>query len=184
MPFGRINAGATFQQTMDIIFSSQIGRNLQVCVDEMITKSKYADSHPDDLQETFENMRKYQVKSNPTKCSFGLTSGKFLGFLLTQRGIEVDPLQIKAILDMKDLTSLKDVQSLTGCIAALRRFIPQSSKRCLPFFKNIKGAAKNTKLDWNEDCKNSLTELKKFLTSPPILAKASPGRTSQGLSIS
>lgn len=91
MPFGLINAGATFQQMMDTIFGSQIGRNVQVYIDDMITKSKSTKDHVSDLRETFTNVRRHHMRLNPAKCSFGLTSGKFLGFLISQRGIEIDP---------------------------------------------------------------------------------------------
>lgn len=128
--------GTTFQQMMDTVFGSQIGRNVQVYVDDMITKSKQAHNHVVDLRETFENVRRHNVRLKPTKCSFGLTSGKFLGFLISQRGIEADLIQMKAITEMQDLTWFKEVQKLIGCIAALRRFIRQASKKCAPFFRS------------------------------------------------
>lgn len=95
--FGLLNAGATFQKTMDKIFAPQIGRNMQIYVDDMIVKSSKAQDHIKDLMETFERIRANQVRLNPAKCSFGLVGGKFLGFLLTERGIEADPNQIKTI---------------------------------------------------------------------------------------
>ena len=91
MPFGLISAGATFQRTMDVIFASQIGRNMEVYVDDMIVKSKQLNHHDIDLRESFDNIRKYKKRINPAKCTFGVASGKFLGFMLTQRGIEADP---------------------------------------------------------------------------------------------
>ena len=111
---------------------------MQIYVDDMIVKSIKAANHPLDLRETFIRVRDNQVRLNPAKCSFGLTGGKFLGHLLTQRGIEADPSQIKAIREMEPPKTLKDLQVLTGCIAALRRFIPQSSKRSLPLYEAIK----------------------------------------------
>lgn len=117
------------------------------------------------------------MRLSPAKCSFGLTSRKFLGFLISQRGIEIDPNHIKAINDMKDPTSVKDVQKLTGCIAALRRFIPQASKKCLPFFQTIKEASKARTFSWNNECKQSLIALNEFLKNPPILTQALPRET-------
>ncbi|XP_074346591.1 uncharacterized protein LOC141685386 [Apium graveolens] len=150
MPFGLINAGATFQRMMDEIFKNQLGRNLEVYIDDMIKKSKISSSHSLDLRETFENVRRNNMRLNPLKCSFGLTFGKFLGFLVSQRGIEADPSQIKVISEMKDPSTIKEVQRLTGCITALRRFIPQAFKKCNPFFKVIKEASKNKKLMWDD----------------------------------
>ena len=113
---------------MDVIFAPQIGRNMEVYVDDMIVKSMRQESHDVDMRESFENIRKYKIKLNPAKCTFGVTSGKFLGFMITQRGIEADPSQIKEIQELKSPSTLKEVQTLTGCIAALRRFIQQASK--------------------------------------------------------
>lgn len=137
---------------MNTRFKSQIGRNVQVYVDDMIVKSKSKEDHVNDLRETFENVRRHSMRLNPAKCSFRLTSGKFLGFLVFQRGIEADPTQIRAILDMPSPTTVKQIQKLTGCIAALRRFILQASKKCSPFFQTIKNASKIQKISWNEDC--------------------------------
>lgn len=83
MPFGLMNAGATFQRTMDKIFASHIGRNMEVYVDDIIVKSKNRVDHEADLQESFETIRCNKMKLDPTKCSFGLTAGIFLGYLLT-----------------------------------------------------------------------------------------------------
>ena len=120
-----------------------------------------------DLRESFQNIRKYNMRLNPDKCSFGVASGKFLGYMLTQRGIEADPSQIKAIQEIKPPSTLKEVQTLTGCIAALRRFIPQASKRCIPFFQAIKSISQSKKLQWTEECQASLEELRKFSDYTP-----------------
>ncbi|KAL0355804.1 UNVERIFIED_CONTAM: Transposon Ty3-G Gag-Pol polyprotein [Sesamum radiatum] len=119
MPFGLKNAGATYQRLMDKIFRPQIGRNIEVYVDDMLVKSKKAEEHLKDLEETFSVLRKYRLKLNPAKCAFGVQDGRFLGFIVTQRGIEANPLKIKAIIDMKAPTCLNEVQRLTGKIAAL-----------------------------------------------------------------
>nr|XP_017239614.1 PREDICTED: uncharacterized protein K02A2.6-like [Daucus carota subsp. sativus] len=173
--FGLLNAGATFQRTMDTIFAPQIGRNMQVYVDDMIIKSVKSTHHHEDLRETFTRIRDNQVRLNPAKCSFGLTGGKFLGHLLTQRGIEADPSQIKAIKEMEPPRILKDLQVLMGCIAALRRFILQSSKRSLPLYEAIRHAAKANKFEWTKECEASFSSIKYFLSTPPILTKATPG---------
>lgn len=157
---------------MDTIFGSQIGKDLQIYVDDMIAMLKKTVDHVKDLRETFENARKHNMRLNPAKCSFGLTSEKFLRFLVFQRWIEADPTQIKVFLDMRDPTSINEVQKLTGYIAALRRFIPQASKRCLPFFQVIKNALRTTPFCWNDECRQSFEALKEFLTIPPIPTRA------------
>ncbi|KAL0461245.1 UNVERIFIED_CONTAM: hypothetical protein Slati_0012100 [Sesamum latifolium] len=140
MPFGLKNAGATYQRLVDKIFRPQIGRNVEVYVDDMLVKSKKAADHVKDLEETFSVLRKYKLKLNPAKCAFGVQGGRFLGFMVTQRGIEANPLKIKAIIDMKAPTCLNEAQRLTGRIAALSRFISKSAEKSLPFFKTLRKA--------------------------------------------
>ncbi|KAL0447246.1 UNVERIFIED_CONTAM: hypothetical protein Slati_1852500 [Sesamum latifolium] len=111
------------------------GRNVEVYVNDMLVKSKKAADHVKDLEETFSVLRKYKLKLNPAKCAFGVQGGRFLGFIVTQRGIEANPLKIRAIIDMKAPTCLNEAQRLTGRIAAFSRFISKSAKKSLPFFK-------------------------------------------------
>uniref|UniRef100_A0A2N9HEQ4 Uncharacterized protein n=1 Tax=Fagus sylvatica TaxID=28930 RepID=A0A2N9HEQ4_FAGSY len=103
-----MNAGATYQRLMNRMFHDQIGRNVEVYVDDMLVKSKEEDGHLDDLRETFQTLRKYQMKLNPSKCAFGVYSGKFLGFMVSQRGIEANPDKIKAILEMQPPKNTKE----------------------------------------------------------------------------
>ncbi|KAL0406632.1 UNVERIFIED_CONTAM: Retrovirus-related Pol polyprotein from transposon opus [Sesamum latifolium] len=138
MPFGLKNTGATYQRLVDKIFRPQLGRNMEVYVDNMLVKSKGAHHHVEDLDETFAVLRKYRLKLNPGKCAFGVSGGRFQGFMVTQRGIEANPDKIKAIMDMGPPTSIKEVQQLTGRIAALSRFISKSAEKGLPFFKTLR----------------------------------------------
>ena len=119
MPFGLKNAGATYQRLVNRMFASQIGVNMEVYVDDMLVKSKRQKNHIQDLTECFSILRKYNMKLNPQKCSFGVSSGKFLGFIVNARGIEANPDKIKALIDMPSPRKHKDVQSLTGRMAAL-----------------------------------------------------------------
>ena len=96
MSFSLKNAGATYQRLMNKIFSHQIGKNVQVYVDDMLMKSQLENDHLDDLKETFDTFRSYNMKLNPSKCIFGVTAGKFLGFMVSQRGIKVNPDKIQA----------------------------------------------------------------------------------------
>ena len=91
MPFGLKNAGATYQRLVNRMFSEQIGNNMEVYVDDMLVKSQHNNNHVDDLEECFSILRKYNMKLNPQKCSFGVLSGNFLGFIVNARGIEVNP---------------------------------------------------------------------------------------------
>ena len=109
MPFGLKNAGATYQQLVNHMFRPQIGRNVEVYVDDMLVKSLDEERHLDDLQETFNTLRRYNMKLNPSKCAFGVALGKFLGFVVSHRGIEENSEKIKAILDMKPPQSIKEV---------------------------------------------------------------------------
>ena len=103
MPFGLKNAGATYQRLVNHMFRPQIGRNIEVYVDDMLVKSLDEGKHLDDLQETFNTFRRYNMKLNPSKCAFEVATGKFLGFMVSHRGIEANLEKIKAIIDMKPL---------------------------------------------------------------------------------
>ena len=109
MPFRLKNAGVTYQRLVNKMFSEQIGRNMEVYVDDMLVKSKEELTHLDDLKETFAMLRQYQMKLNPSKCAFGVASGKFLRFMVSQRGIEANPEKVQAILDMTSPKTIKEV---------------------------------------------------------------------------
>jgi len=123
MPFGLKNAGATYQRLMDRVLAPMIGRNVQVYVDDMVVTSQVKDQHVVDLEELFTTIAKYRLKLNPEKCVFRVEAGKFLGFLLTERGIEANPEKCAAIIAMRNPISVKEVQQLTGRMAALSRFV-------------------------------------------------------------
>ena len=113
IPFKLKNVGATYQWLVNKMFSKQIGRNMEVYVDDMLLKSKEELAHLDDLKETFTTLRQYQMKLNPNKYAFGVASRKFLGFMMSQRGIEANPKKVQAILNMKSPKTVKEVQKLT-----------------------------------------------------------------------
>ena len=114
MPFGLKNAGATYQRCMQNCLAEQIGKNIHVYVDDIAVMSKTKDNLLDDLHETFASLRTFKIKLNLLKCIFGVPTGKLLGFIISHRGIEVNPEKIKAILEIKRPVCLKDVQRLTG----------------------------------------------------------------------
>ena len=113
MPFGLKNAGVTFQRLVNKIFKPLIGTSMLVYMDDMITISKEPGCHVTDLKKTFELLRKHNLKLNPEKCAFGVASGKFLGYMVSSRGIEANPQKIQAVLDLKSPRKIKEVQSLT-----------------------------------------------------------------------
>ena len=119
MPFGLKNTGSTYQRMMTRMFESQLGKSIEIYVDDMVVKSKVVSEHLGDLGSTFGVLRKHKLRLNASKCSFGVGSGKFLGYMVTYRGIEVNPDQIKVINDLKPSQNAKEVQKLTGMIVAL-----------------------------------------------------------------
>ena len=106
---------------MTRMFEPQLGKNIEIYVDDMVVKSKMVSEHLEDLGGTFNVLKRHKLRLNASKCSFDMRSGKFLGYMVTHRGIEVNPNQIKAINDLKPLRNAKEVQKLTGMIAALNR---------------------------------------------------------------
>ena len=102
MSFGLKNAGVTYQRAMVALFHDMMHREIEVYVDDMIAKSKTKEEHLVNLRKLFERLRKYQLRLNPAKCTFGVKSGKLLGFIVSQKGIEVDPKKVKAILEMPE----------------------------------------------------------------------------------
>ncbi|KAL0290855.1 UNVERIFIED_CONTAM: Pro-Pol polyprotein [Sesamum radiatum] len=108
---------------------------MEVYIDDMLVKSKRKEDHTQDLQACFDILQRYGMKLNPAKCTFGVHGGKFLGFMISQRGIEVNPEKINAILEMKPPRNIREVQRLTGHLAALNRFISRSSDKGLPFLR-------------------------------------------------
>ena len=147
MSFGLKNAGAMYQRLVNQMFKKQIGRNVKVYVDDMLIKSRKEEDHLDDLRETFNTLRQYHMKLNPSKCAFGVSSRKFLGFIVSQRGIEANPEKVRAILEMCSPKTTKKVQSLTGRVAAFNRFVSKTTDKCLPFFKTLKKA-----FAWTKEC--------------------------------
>jgi hypothetical protein len=135
MPFGLKNAGATFQRAMRKCLGLQIGHNIEAYINDIVVKSRSKETLIDDLHETFANLRKVQLRLNPEKCTFGLPSGKLLGYLVSHRGIEANPDKIKAIDEIQAPRRIKDIQRLNGGITVLGRFISRLGEHALPFFK-------------------------------------------------
>ncbi|XP_024018842.1 uncharacterized protein LOC112090833 [Morus notabilis] len=144
---------------------------MEVYVDDILVKSARASQHIDHLGEMFGVLKKYHMKLNPQKCAFGVGSGKFLDFMVSNRGIEANPEKIKALQDMQSPTKPKEVQRLTGCVAALNRFISKVTDKYVPFFDALKGSRH---FEWTPQCEEAFQKLKEHLGKPPILAKSNP----------
>ena len=119
MPIGLKNAGATYQRMMIRMFGPQLGKNIEIYIDDIVVKSKAESKHVNDLENIFAILRKHKLQLNASKCSFGVGSGKFLGYMVIHRGIEVNPNQIKAVNNLQPPRNPKEVQKFTGMTAAL-----------------------------------------------------------------
>jgi ribonuclease HI len=135
---GLKNAGGSFSRMTAKVLHSQIGRNVLTYVDDIIVKITKQEKHVADLQETFANFRQASLNLNPEKCVFGVKKGKFLGCLVSTKGIEDNPSKIKAILWMEPPNSKKGAQRLAGRLVSLNGFISRSVERNLPFFEILK----------------------------------------------
>src|SRR3954447_6315012 len=145
---------------MQACLRDQIGRNVQVYVDDIVIKTYDANTLPDDLRETFTALNKYRIKLNPKKCAFGVPAGKLLGYMVSARGIEANPEKVQAIARMQEPTDVKGVQQLTGRLAALSHFISRLGEPTLPFYQLLK---KGEKFEWTEEARNAFADLNKTL---------------------
>ena len=134
---------------------------MEVYIDDMLVKSTTTELHIAHLAEAFQILKEYNMKLNPAKCTFGVSAEKFLGFIVNKRGIEAKPDKIKAVLDMPSPSNIKEVQRLTGRIAALSHFVSRASDKCHPFFQVLKKA-----FQWDAHCEEAFAALKTYLSSP------------------
>jgi hypothetical protein len=138
MPFGLKNAGATYQRAIKTCLADHWGNWVEAYVDDVVIKAENSENFIEDLQLVFNSLRRYRWKLNPEKCVFGVPAGKLLGFIVSHRGIEANPEKIEATMRMEAPRSQKKVQRLTGCMAALSRFISRLGEKGLPFYKLLK----------------------------------------------
>jgi hypothetical protein len=156
---------------------SQIGCHIQVYIDDVVITTRKEESLINDLTETFDNLNRYKLKLKlkPTKCSFGVSTGQLLGFLVSARGIEANLEKIQAILTMGKSTKLHDVQKLAGRVAALSRFVARLGEKALPFYALMKKS--DDKFEWTEEADVAFAQLKKVLSTPPVLVAPKEKRT-------
>ena len=162
MPFGLKNTGATYHRLVNRMFQKQIGTTMEVYIDDMLVKSTTAELHIAHLSEEFQILRNYNIKLNPAKCAFGVSAEKFLGFIVNHRGIEANLDKIKVVLDMSLPSGIKEVQCLTGRIAALSQFVSKASDKCQPLFQVLKKA-----FQWDTKYEEAFSALKAYLSPPP-----------------
>ena len=140
MPFGLKNAGAIYQRLMNYVLQDHIRKNVEVYMDDIIVKSQGEDQHAKYLEQILDTLDRYKIKLNPDKCVFRVEAEKFLGFMISHRGIEANSEKIEAILNMKAPRTLNELQKLNGRITALGRFISCSAKKYLPLFRALKSS--------------------------------------------
>ena len=138
MLFGLKNVGATYQRAMSIIFHDYLRRTVECYVDDISAKSHSRSNHLDDLRTMFDIMRAYHLKMNQAKSFLGVSSDKFLGFIVTSKGIHLDPDKVKAIQVMQPLKTLKELRVLQGRLAYIRKFITNLLDCCQPFTRLMK----------------------------------------------
>ncbi|XP_058218306.1 uncharacterized protein LOC131329231 [Rhododendron vialii] len=172
VPFGLKNAGATFQQTITKKFLGMLGRILEAYIDDMVCKSKYARDYLRHLGEVFAVLKQHKLRLNAEKCAFDVGSGKFLGYMVSRRGIEADPTQLTVVQNIQALTTIKEVQQLTGMVAVLNYFIRRSDDLCRSFFQAIKTSQR--RFVWTEECERALQSLKAYLSHAPFLVTPLP----------
>ena len=149
MPFGLKNAGATYQRAMTTLFHDMMHKEIEVYVDDMISKSRTEVEHVEHFSKLFQRLRKYKLRLNPNKCTFEVRSGKLLGFIVSERGIEVDPAKAKAIQEMPVPKTEKQIRGFFGRLNYISRFISHMTATCAPIFKLLQ---KDQSHDWIEDC--------------------------------
>ncbi|XP_052484280.1 uncharacterized protein LOC105786759 [Gossypium raimondii] len=167
MPFGLKNAGATYQRAMVTLFHDMMHKEIEVYVDDMIAKSRTEEEHVQVLRKLFFRLRNFQLKLNPTKCTFGARSGKLLGFIVSGKGIEVDPDKVRAIRDLPPPHTQKEVRGFLGRLNYISRFISQLTEKCDPLFRLLK---KHNPGIWDEECQKAFDKLKQYLSNPPVLS--------------
>ena len=134
MPFGLKNAGATYQRAATTLFHDMMHKDVEVYVDDMILKSQGRADHLATLQRFFERIRQFRLRLNPKKCTFGVTSGKLLGYIVSEHGIEVDPENTKAILDIPASRTEKEIRGFLGRLQYISHFIARLTDICEPIF--------------------------------------------------
>jgi hypothetical protein len=159
---------ATYQRAMNLIFHDLLGLILEVYIDDIVIKSTGFRDHLADLRVAFERIRKYQLKMNPLKCAFGVSTRRFLGFIVHEKGIEVDPKKVESIEKIGEPTCKRDVQKLLGKINYLRRFIANLAGKVDSFLPLICLKHEN-EFRWGNEQREAFNKIKSYLATPAVL---------------
>ncbi|GKD20720.1 reverse transcriptase domain-containing protein [Tanacetum coccineum] len=157
------------QRLVDKVFHKQIGRNLEVCVDDLVIKSRTKDEIVRDIEETFKTLRETNMKLNPKKCTFGVEEGMFLGYKVNSEGLKVCLEKVDAVLSLPSPKCLKDVQKLNGKLTSLNRFLAKSAEKSLLFFKTLKKCTKKSDFHWATEAKEAFKQMKQLIAELPML---------------
>jgi ribonuclease HI/transposase InsO family protein len=174
MTFGLKSAGATYQRAMNLIFHDLLGLLMEVYIDDIVVKSDEDLNHLADLRLALERMRRYGLKMNPFKCAFGVSAGKFLGFIVHENGVEIDPERVKSIRDIEPPRSKKELQKFLGKINFLRRFISNLSGKIQAFTPILK-LKNDADFTWGAPQQRAFEEIKRYLSTPPVLRAPTAG---------
>ncbi|XP_022040496.1 uncharacterized protein LOC110943047 [Helianthus annuus] len=169
MPFGLRNAGATYQRLMDTVFSGDIGKTVEVYMDDLVIMSHEEETMLNNIQRTFDSLRSANLKLNPTKCSFGMEEGKFLGFIVTRDGFKVNPEKVQAIQLMPSPATVKVMQRLAGRLAALNRFLANHAAKSYPLISTLRNCGKKTPFQWTPEAEAAFKQMKECLIQLPTL---------------
>nr|GEY71198.1 hypothetical protein [Tanacetum cinerariifolium] len=164
-----LNVGATYQRLVDKAFHKQIGRNLEVYVDDLVIKSRTEDEIVRDVEETFKTLREINMKLNPKKCAFGVEEEMFLEYKVNAKGLKVCPDKVDVVLSLPSPKCLKDVQKLNGKLASLNRFLAKSAEKSLPFFKTLKKRTKKSDFNWTTKAEEAFKQMKHLIAKLPML---------------
>ena len=173
MPFGLKNAGATYQRAMTAIFHDMIHHSVEVYVDDLVAKSKCRTEHLRDLEGVFKRCRKFNMRMNPLKCAFGVTAGKFLGFLVHRHGIDADESKIRSISNMPPPHSQRSLKGFLGKVSYLRRFIPALAEITAPLGDLLKD---KVKFEWKDKHQLAFEKVKNVLASPQTMVSPQKGK--------
>jgi hypothetical protein len=175
MTFGLKNISATYQRAMNLIFHDLLGVILEVYIDDIVVKSAGFDKHMANLRLAFERMKRYGLKMNPMKCAFGVTAGKFLGFIIHEKGIQIDPKKIESLERVTEPTCKKDVQKLLRKINNLRRFISNLAGKVESFLPLVWLKLEGDFV-WGMEQRTTFNKIKEYLSSPPVLRAPREGK--------
>ncbi|GJU83562.1 reverse transcriptase domain-containing protein [Tanacetum coccineum] len=158
-----------WKRLVDKAFHKQIGRNLEVYVDDLVIKSRTEDEIVRDIEETFKTLREINMKLNPKKCTFGVEEGMFLGYKVNTRGLKVCPDKVDDVQSLPSPKYLEDVQKLNGKLARLNRFLAKSAEKSLPFFKTLKKCTKKSDFHWTAEAEQAFKQMKQLIAELPML---------------